>query len=129
MPDVLIETQSGWILDRKRDLLEAVQAALVESLHIPPGDKMLRLVEHQAGCYETYEGTSDRYVRLEIVMFRGRSDDAKRDLYRSIVAKLEPFGVPRDEIKVVLIEVEPIDVGFRGGQAAADVALGYSVEI
>lgn len=42
---------------------------------------------------------------------------------------LEPFGVPPADVKVVLIEVSSENVGFRGGQAACDVDLGYGLQV
>jgi hypothetical protein len=50
-------------------------------------------------------------------------------LYQAIVDKLRPFDIPADDIKIVLIEVTADDVGFRGGKAASDVDLGYSLKV
>lgn len=62
-------------------------------------------------------------------MFGGRSIEVKRALYRTILEHLEPLGVPANDIKIILIELEPSDVGMRGGRAACDLELGYEIEI
>jgi hypothetical protein len=60
-------------------------------------------------------------------MFAGRSKVTKRSLYRAIVERLAPFGVPSEDIKIVLVEVPTENVGLRGGQAACDIDLGYKI--
>jgi hypothetical protein len=62
-------------------------------------------------------------------MFKGRGIEAKRALYQAIVKNLEPFGVPPNDIKIILIEVLPSEVGMRGGRAACDLELGYEIAI
>ena len=63
------------------------------------------------------------------MLFQGRSLQVKRTLYRSMAEGLAEFAVPPEDVKVVLVEVPPQDVGFRGGQAACDVDLGYTVDV
>jgi Tautomerase enzyme len=53
----------------------------------------------------------------------------KRALYRAIVNNLEPFGVPPNDVKIILSELSPSDVGVRGGRAASDLDLGYEIVI
>ena len=36
---------------------------------------------------------------------------------------------PASDVKIVLIEIPTANVGFRGGKAACDVALGYALEV
>jgi hypothetical protein len=62
-------------------------------------------------------------------MFKGRSIDVKRALYRAIVKNLEPLGVPSNDVKIILIEVLPSEVGMRGGRAACDLEIGYQISI
>jgi phenylpyruvate tautomerase PptA (4-oxalocrotonate tautomerase family) len=45
------------------------------------------------------------------------------------VRNLEPFGIPKDHIKILLREVAKENWGIRGGQAACDVDLGFKVEV
>lgn len=66
---------------------------------------------------------------MSIDAFAGRSVDAKRALYREIVEALEPLGIPRDHVSVVLRDVPTGNWGVRGGQAACDVELGFEIEV
>ena len=51
--------------------------------------------------------------RIEIVLFKGRSLEAKRELYRAMVQNLRPFDVPPEDDKVVLVETTPQTVPLR----------------
>jgi phenylpyruvate tautomerase PptA (4-oxalocrotonate tautomerase family) len=129
MPDVLIEVRGDWLKGRKADFIEAVQKGIVEALRTPNEDKILRLVEHLPDSFSIPGWAGERFTHIEITMFRGRSIEVKRDLYRTIVKNLEPFGVPPNDVKIILIEVLPSEVGMRGGRAASDLELGYDVAI
>ncbi len=129
MPDVLVEVRGSWLKGRGSDLLKAVHAGLVEALHTAPDDKLLRLIEHPAENFLIPENAGEKFTRIQIDLFVGRSLDAKRALYQAIVRRLQAFDVPAEDVKIVLNEVTRADVGFGGGMAASDVDLGYSLKI
>src|SRR5215469_16031389 len=125
MPDVLAEVRKGWIGENAPAFLDAVHAGIVEALHTPEDDKVLRLVEHSPSNFAIPRANGERYTHIEITMFAGRTLAAKRALYQAVVRNLKQFGVPPTDVKIILIEVTPESVGFRGGQAAADLDIGY----
>ncbi len=129
MPDVLIEVRADWLKDRKVNFIEAVEDGIVAALQTPKDDKILRLIEHSPENFSMPRWAGERFTHIEITMFKGRSIEAKRALYQAIVNNLEPFGVPPNDIKIILIEVLPSEVGMRGGRAACDLELGYEVAI
>ena len=94
MPNVLVETRGGWLGAKRTALLDAIHAATVEALCIPPDALVLRLVEHPMECFSIPHGAAEQYTHIVIAMFAGRSLSAKRALYQAIVRHLEPFGVP-----------------------------------
>ena len=47
----------------------------------------------------------------------------------SIVKNLEPFGIPKNHIKILLREIPKENWGIRGGQAGCDVELGFKVDV
>lgn len=128
MPDILVEVRGSWLGGKRTAFLEAVHGAVVQSLGTPADEPLARLVEHPANSYLTPRSASERFTRVGIVLFAGRSLEAKRELYRAVVRNLGPFGVPPEDVKVVLVETTREDVGFRGGQAACDVELGYGLQ-
>lgn len=129
MPDVLAEVRQGWVQERASSFLGAIHAAIVEALHTPEHDKVLRLVEHPPTHFAIPASAGDRYTHIEITMFAGRTPAAKRALYKAIVRHLEPFGVAATDIKIILIEVSPESVGMRGGIAASDLDIGYGIAV
>jgi phenylpyruvate tautomerase PptA (4-oxalocrotonate tautomerase family) len=129
MPDVLIEVRGRWLGDRKSRFLEAVHAALVDAIRIPLDDKVLRIIEHAPEDFVIPSDKGERYTRIEITMFSGRSLNAKRKLYKTIVQNLAPFGVPGADIKIVLVEVPAENWGIRGGHAACDIDLGFEIRV
>ena len=80
MPNVLVETRGGWLGAKRTALLDAIHAATVEALRIPPDALVLRLVEHPMECFAIPHGTAEQYTHIVITMFAGRSLSAKRAL-------------------------------------------------
>jgi len=129
MPDVLVEVRGDWLKGRQAAFLEAIEDGVVVALSTPKEDKILRLIEHSLENFSIPRWASEQFTHIEITMFMGRSSDVKRALYSAIVKNVEPFGVPPNDVKIILIEVSPADVGMRGGKAASDLDLGYEVAI
>jgi hypothetical protein len=129
MPDVLAEVRKGWVANRGGQFLDAIHAAIVETLHTPEDDKVLRLVEHPPEHFAIPGSAGERFTHIEITMFAGRTLVTKRVLYKAIVRNLERFGVPPKDVKIILIEVSPGSVGMRGGVAACDLDIGYEIRV
>jgi hypothetical protein len=129
MPDILAEVRGTWLDGSQTEFLGAVHRAVVHALKTPDDEPLARLIEHRTSSYLIPHVAGERFTRIEIVLFRGRSLEAKRQLYRAIVENLRPFGIPAEDVKIVLIEVTADDVGFRGGKAASDGDLGYSLKV
>jgi len=131
MPSVLIEVRQQYAQDREIALMEAVHAALRDTFKILPGDKNIRLVVHEPhrfACPPDRE-KPEYYTHISIDAFAGRSLDAKRSLYQAIVNKLEPFGIPKNHVKILLREIPKENWGIRDGQAGCDVELGFKVDV
>lgn len=131
MPASLIEVRRSYTHDEEAALIEAVHAALVSAFKIPAEDRTVRLFEHaphRLACSPKLTQPA-RYTLVSIDAFAGRSLDAKRALYRAIVANLAPLGIPGDHVKVLLRELPRENWGIRGGQAACDLDLGFTVEV
>ena len=131
MPSVLIEVRRKYNPAQEVAIMEAVHAALRDAFMILPDDKNVRFLVHEPhrfGCPPNLE-KPDRYTLISIDAFVGRSLDAKRNLYQAIVNNLEPLGIPKNHVKILLREISKENWGIRGGQAACDVELGFKVEV
>lgn len=131
MPSVLIEVRRRYTTEQEVALMDAVHAALREAFKILSDDRNIRLVVHEPhrfACPPNRE-KPEAYTHISIDAFAGRSLDAKRNLYTAIVNNLEPLGIPKSHVKILLREIAKENWGIRGGQAGCDVELGFKVEV
>jgi phenylpyruvate tautomerase PptA (4-oxalocrotonate tautomerase family) len=128
MPSTQIMT-GDWARGREMELIEAVQSAFVTAIKTPDWDRdvVVDLYDRDRRIVPT--GKSEHYTRIEIKLFSGRSIEAKRDLYRSLVQNLAAVGIPENEIKILLVEVPPQNWGIRGGTPASEVDMGYKIDV
>lgn len=131
MPSVLIEVRRKYNAAQEVAIMDAVHSALVEAFKILPHDKNVRLIAHEPHrfMYPPDREKPDRYTHISIDAFAGRSVEAKRKLYQTIVDKLEALGIPKTHVKILLREISKDNWGIRGGQAACDVDLGYKIDV
>ena len=131
MPHVLIETRREYSEAEEVALIEAVHGALQRAFRIPPEDRHVRLLAHLPHRFAVPpdKDQPDRFTQVSIDAFAGRSLEAKRALYREIVESLEPLGIPRDHVSVVVRDLPRTNWGIRGGVAASDVDLGFEVNV
>jgi phenylpyruvate tautomerase PptA (4-oxalocrotonate tautomerase family) len=131
MPSALIEIRQEYSKEIEAGIMEAVHSALRECFKIMPHDRNVRLLVHDP---HRFECPPDRekpefYTHISIDCFAGRSLEAKRNLYQAIVNNLEPFGIPKNHVKIMLREITAENWGIRGGQAACDVDLGFKIDV
>ena len=131
MPSVLIETRQEYAREIEVGIMEAVHSALRESFKIMPHDRNVRLLVHEPHRFECPPDMEkpECYTHISIDCFAGRSLEAKRNLYRAIVNNLEPFGIPKNHVKIMLREITAENWGIRGGKAACDVDLGFKIDV
>ncbi|MCH7307307.1 tautomerase family protein [Acinetobacter sp. NIPH 1852] len=131
MPSVVIEVRQKYSIEVELGIMEAVHSALREAFKIMPNDRNLRLVVHDAHRFQCppEREKPEFFTLITIDCFVGRSLETKRLLYKTIVNNLEPFGVPKDHIMIILREIPADNFGIRGGQAACDVDLGFNVDV
>ena len=129
MPLTRIEVRRPRPANEVQALIDAVAEALRESLQLPAGDRQLRYVEHRPEHFAVPPGKSENYTLVEVAMFPGRSQDAKRRLYQSIVHRLGALGVAPADILIVLHEPPLENWGVRGGVPGNEVDLGFNLKV
>jgi len=128
MPSTRVST-GLWAETRSQEVLEAVQAALIEGLKIPETDRDVVLDIYDPSRRIVRPTRTERFTRVEVTLFSGRSLEAKRRLYQALVRNLGALGVPAEEVKTVLIEVPAENWGLKGGQPASEIDLGFEVAV
>ncbi|WP_441242179.1 tautomerase family protein [Tardiphaga sp. 768_D3_N2_1] len=128
MPVTRIVT-GEWARGREIEVIEAVQSAMLAALKIPDWDRDVTVDIYSETQRIVPTGRSQRFTRVEIAMFAGRSIEAKRSLYKTIVQNLATLGVPELEIKIVLNEQPLENWGVRGGLPASEIELRFKVDV
>lgn len=131
MPSTTIEVRRAYSVEEEIQIIEAVQAALVDGFKIPEGDRCVRLIVHEPHRFIALSRLAqpERYTLVTISAFLGRSLEAKRNLYQGIVTRLEPLGIPPDHVKIVLHEVPRENWGLQGGKPASEIELNFKIEV
>lgn len=131
MPSATIEVRHSYSPEEEVALMEAVHAAIVEAFEISPVHRNVALVVHAPRRFVGRTDCPDpeRVTNVSIFLLPGRSLAAKRRLYRSLVQRLEAFGIPSVCVLIRLHELPAENFGVRGGQALCDVELGYPVDV
>ena len=131
MPSVLIETRCQRSPLDESAMIDAVHRALVHAFQIPMRDRNIRLVAHDPHRFACPPDKAEPalFTYIAIDAFAGRSMEAKRTLYKTIVQNLSALDIPADHITIVLREIPPMDWGIRGGQAACDIDLGFKIAV
>ena len=130
MPLVKIEIRTGKSIEYKKALLDGVHKALVRALKIPDRDRTQRLYELDADNFENQPGKTDNAALIEITIFKGRSSEAKKELYRAIINILSKNpGIRGEDITIVLNEQPLENWGIRGGKPANEVDIGFKIDV
>ncbi|MGY2093277.1 tautomerase family protein [Nocardia gipuzkoensis] len=117
---ISLQRQPG---DYARRVGDSVHAAMVETLHIPEGDRFQIITQHDPGeiIYDTAFLGIDRtngIVIIQITLTAGRDRDVKSALYAAIATRLSTApGVRREDVYINLLEVSPADFSFGNGEA------------
>lgn len=129
MPLAKIEVRKHRPAEEVAALMEAVYQALREALKVPEGDRQIRYIEHKPEHFAVPPGKTENYTLVEIVLFPGRTLDAKRNLYQSIVRRFGVIGIAPVDIFIVLYEPPLDNWGLRGGLPASEVDLGFNLNV
>jgi 4-oxalocrotonate tautomerase family enzyme len=130
MPIVRITIRKGKSSGYKKSLLDGVHTALVQSFKIPEHDRFQMLYEPDHEHFEVPPAKTDNVAIIEITAFKGRSNEAKKQLYQAIAANLARNpGIQGDDIIIILHEPPLENWGIRGGKPASEVNLGFKVDV
>ncbi len=129
MPLVRVSLLKGKSKEEKKALLDAIHAALIEAFKIPENDRNQRIFEFEPENFELPEGKTSNYILIEMDVFPGRSIEAKRKLYETIVLNLQAHNIQPSDVFIVLNEPQLDNWGVRGGVPASAVDLGFKIDV
>lgn len=127
MPYIRIETCGDWLKPRAAALFDAIDAALVKVLKVPPADSLIRLVCHDPELIRLPRGAAPDFVLIEVALFPGRSPETKAALYRELTAAAAALGVDAARVTIALVEIGLDDWGI-GGRPASRLQFAFPIE-
>ena len=130
LPIVRIEIYKGFDSGYRKKILDSVHQALIDSFKIPDSDRNQLIYEFDDDNFERSANKSRAFTIIEITVFKGRSREAKRMLYRKIVENLKtsPVIEPKD-ILITINEPELVNWGIHGGNCVDETDIGFNVNI
>jgi len=129
MAQVVIWAHRAVLPQRRAQLSSAIHGAIMAALEYPADKRFQRFVPLDAEDFIHPDDRGDDYTIIEISMFEGRSEAAKRKLIAELFERVQlEAGVPPQSLEITITETPQVNWGIRG-QNAADLALGYQVEV
>lgn len=113
----------------RTQLSDTIHACVVEALQYPPDKRFHRffLLEPEDFVYPA--DRSEQYTIIEISMFEGRSDEAKKQLIRVLFARLQSeVGIAPQDVEITIFETPRQNWGIRG-QPGDELGLNYRVDV
>lgn len=112
----------------RQELSDTVHGCLTEVWRLPADKRFHRFLLLDAEdllCPQRGE----RYLIVEIICFQGRSEEAKRDLIRTLFARAqERLDLPAEDLEIVILESPQVNWGIRG-VPGDELALTYPVTV
>ena len=117
-------------LQRQRGALsEAIHAAVVQALSFPPDKRFHRFIELEPEDFIHPADRSENYTIIEISMFVGRTEAAKRELIRGLFREIEArCGIAPQDVEITIFETPKANWGIRG-LPADELTLNYRVNV
>jgi 4-oxalocrotonate tautomerase family enzyme len=129
MAQVVIYGRRESLAQRRAGLSSAIHEAIMIALEYPPEKKFQRFVALDGDDFIYPDDRGADYTIIEVSMFEGRSDAAKRTLIAELFARVEATtGISPHSLEVTITETPKTNWGIRG-QNAADLSLDYRIEV
>lgn len=130
MPLVKVEIYKGKSAEYRRAILDGIHSALIEAVKIPDDDRMQRLYELEPSHFERSPGKSENVTLIEITLFKGRSMEAKKNLYMAIVRNLgKAPGISDRDIVITLNELPMESWSIERGPPASETGVRFKVDV
>ena len=129
MPQTKIYGNADFIQQNRESLSATIHSCVVDALNYPPEKKFQRFFPLQTEDFEYPSDRSEKYIIIEILLFAGRTVEAKKNLYRLLFERLkEKLDIAPLDIEIILIETPRHNWGIRG-MAGDELSLNYKVNV
>jgi phenylpyruvate tautomerase PptA (4-oxalocrotonate tautomerase family) len=110
-------------------LVEAIHACIVDAFQYPPDKKIYRFFPMEDDDFIYTIDRSDRYTLIEISIFEGRSDEAKKKLIRLLFDRIHhEVGIAPNDVEITIFETPKSSWGIRG-VPGDELHVGYKIDV
>lgn len=129
MAQIVVYGHRERLAERRTALSDAIHGAVMTALDYPAEKRFHRFVGLAAEDFIHPDDRGEDYTIIEVSLFEGRTDEAKRRLITELFARIErDAGIAPHSVEITLTETPKINWGIRG-QNADDLALDYRVDV
>jgi len=121
MPFVRVDAYEGRSEEEVKNLLDAIQRAVLSAFGVPPRDRYQVYQEHSETNF-IIQDTGLNIDRTRKVVFIGitsrqRTEQQKRNLYTKLVEELKACDIEQNDIVVSIVTNSDADWSFGNGRA------------
>ncbi len=128
MAQIKIHARRGFIDRHRQALSDAIHGVMMAALGLPEDKRFHRFIALDDADFIHPADRGDGYTAIEILMFEGRSDAAKRACLRGLMQAIpEATGIPVEAVEITIIETPMANWGIRG-KVGDELTLTYKVE-
>lgn len=114
---------------RRAALSDAIHGAIMTAFGYPADKRFHRFVPLDEENFVHPPDRGEQYTIIEISIFEGRSENAKRSLITELFRRIETeAGIAPHSVEITITETPRVNWGIRG-ENAADLALNYDVNV
>jgi phenylpyruvate tautomerase PptA (4-oxalocrotonate tautomerase family) len=128
MAQIVVYGHAAVLRARIPELSDAIHAAAVEALGLPPEKRFHRFIPLDQDCFIAPDDRTADYTIIEVSMFEGRSVETKKDFIRTVIGGLGAIGIAAADVEITITETPRSNWGIRG-VPADELQLGYTVEV
>jgi hypothetical protein len=129
MPQVKIYGHAAPLRAMQRELSDVIHGCAVDALAFPREKRFHRFIPLAQGDFIHPEDRSERYTVIEILLFEGRSVEAKKRFIRLLYERArEQLQLSPMDLELTLIETPRHDWGIRG-LPGDELELSYRVDV
>src|SRR4051794_17340928 len=115
MSQVKIYGHREFLSSNRQAISELIHESAVTKLGLPEDKRFHRFVGLDTENFIYPDGRSDHYVIIEILMFAGRSVDAKKAFYAELYRKwVEVLRQHIADLEIIIVESPRHNWGIRG---------------
>jgi hypothetical protein len=129
MPQVKIYGHEGPLRAVQRELSDVIHSCGVDALGFPKEKRFHRFIALAPADFIHPADRSERYTIVEILLFEGRSVDAKKRFIRLLYERVrDQLQLQPMDLELTLIETPRHDWGIRG-LPGDELELSYRVDV